>query len=68
VNEKGTESAAATIFELEDRILTTSDFIADRPFLFAIVQNLKTVLFSGQFMIICDHLHHFCCYIKFLPA
>ncbi|KAK6113068.1 Serpin (serine protease inhibitor) family protein [Brugia pahangi] len=49
VNEKGTEAAAATMLELEGRILTTSDFIADQPFLFAIVQNLKTVLFAGQF-------------------
>nr|CDP91632.1 Bm8610, isoform b [Brugia malayi] len=49
VNEKGTEAAAATVLELEGRILTTSDFIADQPFLFAIVQNLKTVLFAGQF-------------------
>ncbi|EJW73224.1 hypothetical protein WUBG_15870 [Wuchereria bancrofti] len=34
VNEKGTESAAATIIELEDRIGSSRNFNADEPFLF----------------------------------
>ncbi|KAK6114525.1 Serpin (serine protease inhibitor) family protein [Brugia pahangi] len=50
VNEKGTESAAATIIELEDRISSSKNFNANQPFLFAIVKDLKTVLFLGQFV------------------
>nr|CDQ04473.1 Bm1938, isoform b [Brugia malayi] len=50
VNEKGTESAAATIIELEDRMGSSRNFNADQPFLFAIVKDLKTVLFLGQYV------------------
>nr|CDQ04470.1 Bm8446 [Brugia malayi] len=50
VNEKGTESAAATIIELEDRMGSSKIFNANQPFLFAIVKDLKTVLFLGQFV------------------
>uniref|UniRef100_A0AAF5PMV4 Serpin domain-containing protein n=1 Tax=Wuchereria bancrofti TaxID=6293 RepID=A0AAF5PMV4_WUCBA len=50
VNEKGTESAAATVIELEDRMAPLKNFNADQPFLFAIVKDLKTVLFIGQFV------------------
>ncbi|KAM3728003.1 Heterochromatin-associated protein MENT [Dirofilaria immitis] len=51
VNEKGTESAAATAVYLEDRIywMPEAFFIADQPFLFAIVKDRKTILFAGQF-------------------
>ncbi|VDN87879.1 unnamed protein product, partial [Brugia pahangi] len=50
VNEKGTESAAATMIELEDRMGSSKNFNADQPFLFAIVKDLKTVLFLGQYV------------------
>ncbi|KAK6114066.1 Serpin (serine protease inhibitor) family protein [Brugia pahangi] len=50
VNEKGTESAAATMIELEDRMSSSKNFNADQPFLFAIVKDLKTVLFLGQYV------------------
>ncbi|EJW71513.1 non-specific serine/threonine protein kinase [Wuchereria bancrofti] len=50
VNEKGTESAAATIIQLENRMAPLKNFNADQPFLFAIVKDLKTVLFIGQFV------------------
>ncbi|EJD74663.1 proteinase inhibitor I4 [Loa loa] len=50
VNEKGTESAAATVIDIVPRMLMESKpFIADQPFLFAIVRNSDTVLFAGQF-------------------
>ncbi|KAM3727930.1 Heterochromatin-associated protein MENT [Dirofilaria immitis] len=49
VDEKGTESAAATKFDLIDRISLLKYFHVDQPFLFAIVKGLKTILFAGQF-------------------
>ncbi|KAK6113062.1 Serpin (serine protease inhibitor) family protein [Brugia pahangi] len=50
VNEKGTESAAATMLDLVPLIFAVPrPFIADQPFLFAIVKNLNTILFAGQF-------------------
>uniref|UniRef100_A0A1I7VHK0 SERPIN domain-containing protein n=1 Tax=Loa loa TaxID=7209 RepID=A0A1I7VHK0_LOALO len=50
VNEKGTESAAATVINIVPLMLMESKaFIADQPFLFAIVRNSDTVLFAGQF-------------------
>ncbi|EFO16302.1 serpin, partial [Loa loa] len=50
VDEKGTESAAATTVELSFRTLPSYRFVADQPFLFAIVKDLKTILFAGQFV------------------
>uniref|UniRef100_A0A2K6VT32 SERPIN domain-containing protein n=1 Tax=Onchocerca volvulus TaxID=6282 RepID=A0A2K6VT32_ONCVO len=50
IDEKGTESAAATVIDIEDRSFPSTEFIADQPFIFLIVQNLKTVLFAGQFV------------------
>uniref|UniRef100_A0A915Q0N7 Serpin domain-containing protein n=1 Tax=Setaria digitata TaxID=48799 RepID=A0A915Q0N7_9BILA len=51
VNEKGTESAAATLIEMVYLMSAEpKSFTADHPFLFAIVQNLKNVLFLGQFV------------------
>ncbi|KAM3727903.1 Serpin [Dirofilaria immitis] len=50
VNEKGTESAAAIAVNFDFRSLAPSKkFIADQPFLFAIVRNSNTILFAGQF-------------------
>ncbi|KAK6113065.1 Serpin (serine protease inhibitor) family protein [Brugia pahangi] len=50
IDEKGTESTAATVVDLIDRMGTQRRFVADHPFLFAIVDNLKTVLFIGQYV------------------
>ncbi|OZC06060.1 serine proteinase inhibitor [Onchocerca flexuosa] len=49
VDEKGTESAADTEAHWEDPLLVSRRFIADQPFLFAIVHDKKTILFAGQF-------------------
>ncbi|VDN08202.1 unnamed protein product, partial [Thelazia callipaeda] len=50
VNEEGTEAAASTRVELEDKILPNiAYFHANQPFLFAIVKDSKTILFAGQF-------------------
>ncbi|CAL5204634.1 unnamed protein product [Lathyrus oleraceus] len=52
VNEEGTEAAAATaatILLRSMRVPTTVDFVADRPFLFVIREDLTgTILFVGR--------------------
>ncbi len=51
VNEEGTEAAAVTAVEVDMGVVSVSippEFIADRPFFYAIYDNdLKTVLFMG---------------------
>uniref|UniRef100_A0A915PX37 Serpin domain-containing protein n=1 Tax=Setaria digitata TaxID=48799 RepID=A0A915PX37_9BILA len=48
VDEKGTESGAAIMIDVIDRIARkTVLFSVDQPFLFAIVKDITTVLFAG---------------------
>ena len=52
VNEKGTEAAAATAVVMKRSMMPmrTPEFVADRPFVFAIWHRAsKTVLFAGQY-------------------
>ncbi|VDM21855.1 unnamed protein product [Wuchereria bancrofti] len=50
IDEKGTESTAVTVVDLINRSASQHRFVADHPFLFAIVNNLETVLFIGQYV------------------
>lgn len=50
IDEKGTESAASTVVELSNRMFADKTFKANEPFLFAIVKDMKTVLFAGKFV------------------
>lgn len=51
VNEEGSEAAAATVVEvLESAVMEPVTFIADRPFLFAIVDEVHgSLLFMGKY-------------------
>ncbi|OZC05995.1 serine proteinase inhibitor [Onchocerca flexuosa] len=49
VNEKGTGSVAYTGACSGDPLSATEEFIADQPFLFAIVHDRTTISFAGQF-------------------
>jgi len=51
VNEKGSEAAAATVVEmLESAVMEPVTFIADRPFLFMIADDVHgDILFMGKY-------------------
>ena len=49
VNEEGTEAAAVTVVEIRNSIAETISFLADKPFLYAIVEkNTRALLFMGK--------------------
>lgn len=52
MNENGTEAAAATAIEMGLMAaappLKTYSFVADHPFMFAVVKNFREILFIGQ--------------------
>ncbi|MDD4754294.1 MAG: serpin family protein, partial [Desulfitobacteriaceae bacterium] len=53
VNEEGSEAAAATVVEVKETaaVLEPTAFIADRPFLFIIADDITgTILFMGKLL------------------